>query len=246
MDQAIERFNKEIEFVKQVKQQKRISNEISEKKDEYLLRQEEKERKKAEDELKIQQELKKKEEERANRAIKSKTTANVYKNNKQYMAELEKNKLRQEQIEKQRKNQERVKNNKDKVIERQAVQEQKILDRLDEQEYKLQQKEEDQYRINKAISQYSHIPKVEIDSERVKQATKSKIAKKVQFDKSDKINLFPQTGFTADNLMKDMRYRLSSMLNEAGLHNSEYGKRILQAAPHIQPRKDTIASHNFK
>jgi hypothetical protein len=36
------------------------------------------------------------------------------------------------------------------------------------------------------------------------------------------------------------------MLSEAGLQNSEYGKRVLQVALHTQPRKDTIETHDFK
>ena len=246
MDQAIEKFNKEIEFVKQEKQQKRIHQEIDDKKDDYIQRLEEKEKIKAETELKKQQELTKKEQDRAMRAQKAKNTATVYKTTKNSMGEMERKRLQQEAMQKQKKLQEDIRRNKNKVSERQAIQEQKILERIEDNELQQRAKEEEELRIAKAVSQYPHIPKVEVDHERVKQATKSNEAKKNQFDKSDKVNLFPQTGFTVDNLMKDMRYRLSHVLNEAGLQNTEYGKRVLQAAPHILPRKDTVTTHNFK
>ena len=230
----------------QEKQQKRIHQEIDDKKDDYIQRLEEKEKIKAETELKKQQELTKKEQDRAMRAQKAKNTATVYKTTKNSMGEMERKRLQQEAMQKQKKLQEDIRRNKNKVSERQAIQEQKILERIEDNELQQRAKEEEELRIAKAVSQYPHIPKVEVDHERVKQATKSNEAKKNQFDKSDKVNLFPQTGFTVDNLMKDMRYRLSHVLNEAGLQNTEYGKRVLQAAPHILPRKDTVTTHNFK
>ena len=103
MDQAIEKFNKEIEFVKQEKQQKRIHQEIDDKKDDYIQRLEEKEKIKAETELKKQQELTKKEQDRAMRAQKAKNTATVYKTTKNSMGEMERKRLQQEAMQKQTK-----------------------------------------------------------------------------------------------------------------------------------------------
>lgn len=246
MDLAIEKFTKEIEFVKQEKQQKRIHQEIDEKKSGYLQRIEEKRKVQLEIEEKKQKELEKKAEDRAIRAEKAKNTAVTYKSSKKSVNELEKQRQERLAEEKLRKVRENIKKNKEKVAERQTIQEQKIFDRLEEQELLIQEKESEELRINKAISQYPHIPKVEIDKERVKKPTKSKEAKKNALDKSEKVVLFPQNGFTVDNLMKDMRYRLSHVLNEAGLQNTEYGKRVLQAAPFAGARKDTITSHNFK
>lgn len=246
MDEALEKLAKQLEFVKQEKLQQRIYQEKSGKQSDYQQRLEFKEKLKAEAEEKKQQELKKKENERNTRAVQSKKVATEFKTIKKQQEDLEKKRKTQEIINQKKKNQETISRNRFKVDERQAVQEQKIIERLEEQEQAELKKEEEKMRIEKAISQYQHIPKVDIDSDRVKQNTKSKDAKKVQYDKADKVVLYQQTGFTVDNLMKDMRYRLSSMINDAGLQNSEYAKRVLQVAPHVQPRKDTIASHNFK
>lgn len=246
MDDTILKFNKQIDFINQEKQLQRINQEINEKKPDYLNRIQEKQKIQAEINEKKQQETKKKEDDRITRSLKLKTEAISYKKTKQNLLELEKAKNNKIQILETQKIQEKIRNNKEKVNKRQLIQEQKILERLEDQECIQQKKEEDQARIKNAISQYPHLPKVAIDSDRVKQPTKSVQAKKTLNDKADKVNLFPQTGFTVDNLMKDMRYRLSHILNEAGLQGSEYGKKVLQIAPHTQPRKDTIETHDFK
>ena len=76
------------------------------------------------------------------------------------------------------------------------------------------------------------------------QSLKAKTNK--QLDKGDKVSLYQQTGFTVENLMKDMRYRLSHTLAGAGLEQTEYARRIIQAAPSAKPtRKDTHSSYRI-
>jgi hypothetical protein len=243
MDLAIDRFNKEILFVQQEKLQNRLTAEYQEKKNEFLLRLEEKEKNKAQEQEKKLAEIRKKEKERADRAKDAKNVANDYKSQKAKNTELEKNRKNQEELEKIKKNQQEIKKNKEKVEFRQTVENQKVSDRLEEQKLEDLKKAGNKARIENAVSQYQHIPKVAIDKDRVKQNTKSKDAKKNEIDLGDKAILYQQTGFTADILMKDMRYKLSFILSEAGLQNTEYGKRVIQAAPHQAPRKDTISSH---
>ena len=36
-------------------------------------------------------------------------------------------------------------------------------------------------------------------------------------DKADKVVMFKNDGFTVDNLMKDIRYKISAALSDAGL-----------------------------
>ena len=43
------------------------------------------------------------------------------------------------------------------------------------------------------------------------------IRKNTVIDASEKINLFKNHGYNIDNLMKDVRYKLSCFLSEAGL-----------------------------
>lgn len=134
MDQTIEKFNKEIEFLKQEKQLSRISQEKNEKNEEYLARVEEKQRILAEKEAKKEEETRKKEEERVIRSLKAKNVATTYKQNKNLLSELEKSRLREENSKKQKILQSQILKNKSKVAERQTIQEQKILDRLEDQE----------------------------------------------------------------------------------------------------------------
>lgn len=243
MDQAIERFTKEIQFVKQEKLQNRLSSEYQEKKQEFLIRLDAKEQaRRLEEEKKNEIELKK-EKEKEIRAKDLKKIADGFKEQKNRKNELEKMRKDREEAERVKREKEEIKRNKEKVGFRHNVEKQKIYERLEEQELNQLRIAENKARIENAVLNYQHIPKVAIDSERVKQSTKSKDAKKNGVDLADKAVLFQQTGFTADNLMKDMRYKLSFILSEAGLQNSEYGKRVIQAAPHQAPRKDTISTH---
>jgi hypothetical protein len=105
--------------------------------------------------------------------------------------------------------------------------------------------EAEQRRIDAAIEGYEHRPRLEIDRERVQQTTKSQIAKKVEYDKADAVVLFRNTGFTADNLMKDMRYRLSSALNDAGLAGSAYAQSLLNCIPQNRAMRPSMASSGF-
>lgn len=47
-------------------------------------------------------------------------------------------------------------------------------------------------------------------------------------DKADKVDLFRNDGFTADTLMKDVRYKISAALHSAGLTDSAYGNAVLK------------------
>lgn len=243
MDQAIEKFNKEILFVQQEKLQNRLSQEYQERKIEFMQRIEVKERAKLELEEKNRLEEIKKEKERSERLKNSKKVAGEYKGIKRNFEEMEKIKKEKEEMEKNKRIKEELERNREKVEYRKAVEQQKLIDKLEEQELSNLKRAQDAARVEKAVSHYSHLPKVEIDPERVKKNTKSKEAKKNLHDLADKAVLYQQTGFTVDNLMKDMRFKLSHILTEAGLQNSEYGKRVLQSVPHSNPRRDTISSH---
>ena len=51
----------------------------------------------------------------------------------------------------------------------------------------------------------------------------------MQYDKADKIELSKKTGYSVNQLMTDMRYKLNVALNDAGLANTEYGRQMLVA-----------------
>ena len=46
----------------------------------------------------------------------------------------------------------------------------------------------------------------------------------MQYDKADKIELSKKTGYSVNQLMTDMRYKLNMALNDAGLANTEYAR----------------------
>lgn len=43
--------------------------------------------------------------------------------------------------------------------------------------------------------------------------------------------MFNNPGFTAENLMQDMRYRIQNALNEAGLSGSSYARQVINQIP---------------
>ena len=49
------------------------------------------------------------------------------------------------------------------------------------------------------------------------------IRKETELDKADAVKLFKNHGFTIDNLMKDIRFKVNAALNDAGLQNTTYG-----------------------
>ena len=47
-------------------------------------------------------------------------------------------------------------------------------------------------------------------------------------DKADKVKLFKNHGYNIDNLMKDIRFKINTVLTEAGLHKTTYGQHVLK------------------
>jgi hypothetical protein len=42
------------------------------------------------------------------------------------------------------------------------------------------------------------------------------------------VNLFKNPGYNIDGLMKDIRFKVSTALSEAGLQNTAYGQELLR------------------
>ena len=61
------------------------------------------------------------------------------------------------------------------------------------------------------------------DFNRVIKDTEARVIKgNTKYDKADKIELSKPTGFNIKQLMKDVRYKFSVALGEAGLFNTDY------------------------
>jgi len=111
-----------------------------------------------------------------------------------------------------------VEKNKPIVIIRQTNEHVKIKTRIDEKSRRLKEKEMNVQRIEKAIEGYADRPVVERDFNRMAKDTEALTSKKnTQLDKADQVKLFRADGFNVGDLMKDMRYRISSALFVSGL-----------------------------
>ena len=86
-----------------------------------------------------------------------------------------------------------------------------------------------QEKLDRAVESYACRPQAELDPDRLLQETDSReIRKALEFDKADKVTLDRNTGFTADKLMSDVRYKISAALHTAGLQDSTYANQVLK------------------
>jgi len=175
-----------------------------------------------------------------------KEVTNIYKDEKKAQAQQMIEKQREETRQREEELRLKLEENQPKIDKIREREEQKVKNKyelLEEKKNYLQNREE---RINRAIEDYSFRPDVKIDSERVKQDTESNImAKNVIMDKADKVVLFKNPGFTVDNLMKDIRYKVSSALTNAGLSTTNYAKDLMSGLQgNLQQRRD-MNSNNF-
>ena len=91
---------------------------------------------------------------------------------------------------------------------------------------------ERQLKLDEAVEKLNCRPQVEIDSSRVKKETEARlIRKETVLDKADQVQLFKKHGYSIDNLMKDIRFRVNAALTEANLQGTTYGKQVLKGLP---------------
>lgn len=104
-----------------------------------------------------------------------------------------------------------------------------FVDQYKAKEIKFQQKEENIIRLNNIVENLKVRPKVDIDPQRVKKLTEN-LEKRfsTKRDETDRVILFKNNGFTVDKLMSDLRYKISSVLGEAGLLDRDYTKDFLR------------------
>ena len=58
-----------------------------------------------------------------------------------------------------------------------------------------------------------------------------KIRKETTYDKADKIEIYAKHGYSVDNLMKDIRYRVNAALTNSNLQGTTYAKEVLRGLP---------------
>lgn len=114
---------------------------------------------------------------------------------------------------------------------------------LEEKRNYLKNREE---RINQAVEEYSFRPNPRMDRARVQQDTQKNIlSKDVEMDKADKVELFKNPGFTVDNLMKDIRFKVGAALSNAGLSNTGYAKNLMSGLQGNLAQRRDMSSNNF-
>jgi hypothetical protein len=223
-----EKLAKELSLMKQEVYVAKLHKNRDEKRIEYeaklrVIKEIEEEKK-----LEKQLEMEQKEEEYLKHCQEIKSVAVEYKQEKMTQAQEELEKIRMENKQREEENRQELLKNKPRVDEIRELGEQSAKQKyefLEEKRNYLINREE---RINIAIENYSIRPQVERDPERVTQLTEAKtIAKGVIMDKADKVELFKNPGYTVENLMKDVRYKISAALSDAGLSTTTYAKALM-------------------
>eukprot|EP01022_Parablepharisma_sp_SALTPOND_P020020 TRINITY_DN3524_c0_g1_i1.p1 TRINITY_DN3524_c0_g1~~TRINITY_DN3524_c0_g1_i1.p1 ORF type:complete len:490 (+),score=82.65 TRINITY_DN3524_c0_g1_i1:3075-4544(+) len=107
----------------------------------------------------------------------------------------------------------RIEENKDKVDERNLAEMEKLEKRLVDKANTEREKEEYKEKLNTAIENYKFRPKVEADEKRLEQFTEAMMIRKdTAMDQGDNIKLFKDYGYNTDQLMKDLRFKISTVL----------------------------------
>jgi len=95
--------------------------------------------------------------------------------------------------------------------------------------------------LNAAVENYSFRPQVEADFERLIAETAAREIRKITVrDAADQVELFKNPGYTIDGLMKDIRYKVSATLSEAGLHGTSYGQELLRGLGNQRERNNVL------
>ena len=122
----------------------------------------------------------------------------------------------------------RLSQNKPKVNYRQSVERKKIERKLQDKEERVHMQVKKEERINKAVEGYSFRPQIEASEERLVAPTQALTKKKeVKYDKADKIPLSRVDGYTVNQLMTDMRFKLNVALEGAGLQHTNYAREVM-------------------
>lgn len=91
------------------------------------------------------------------------------------------------------------------------------------------EKELQQERLDRAVEGYKFRPQVETDFGRVVSETAAREIRKVTVvDAADQVQLFKNPGYSVDGLMKDIRFKVSTALAEAGLSGTTYGNELIK------------------
>lgn len=178
------------------------------------------------------------------RADQQKQIATQFKEEKKVEKQIKTQQMREKEEEEKKRVLEELRKNKDKVDQIQQKEIEKVEEKHKILQQKARQQEMLQQRLDQAVENYSFRPMVEADKDRLIKETAAREIRKVTInDAADQVRLFHNPGYTIDGLMKDIRYKVSTALAEAGLHNTAYGKEVLRGlASGVAARPDMIGN----
>jgi hypothetical protein len=117
-----------------------------------------------------------------------------------------------------------LRKNKGKVDEIQRREMERVESLYQQRELKLKERDLYQEKLDKAVEGYAFRPQAEADPERLIQETAAREIRKITVhDAADQVSLFKNPGYNVDGLMKDIRFKISTALAEAGLSGTTYG-----------------------
>ncbi|CDW87601.1 UNKNOWN [Stylonychia lemnae] len=235
---------KELELLKTESQKDQKHKVVEEKRKDYeekmkIIKEIELEKKRQEEEEKRQ-----KDDIQKKRAEEQKQIASSYKQVKKEEQQKKTILDKEKEEEDKRKILEELKKNKDKIDSIQN----RELEKVEQKHQLIQQKamapKLQKERLDKAVENYSFRPQVEADQDRLIKETAAREIRKITIrDNADQVNLFQNPGYTIDGLMKDIRYKVSTALAEAGLQNTSYGQQVLKGlSSNVQPRSDMMGN----
>lgn len=195
----------------------------------FELKQKILEEKKQKESSQLKQELERKEKKLKEYYDEIKFQTEKYRIEKYEKVKKERIELEKEIELKNKKSKEEIKMKLPLIMQRQAQAQNIFIDQYKAKELKLQKKEDDIIRLNNIVENLKVRPKVDIDPQRVKKLTEN-LHKRFtsKRDETDRIILFKNNGFTVDKLMSDLRYKITTVLGEAGLLNRDYTNDFLR------------------
>eukprot|EP00742_Colponemidia_sp_Colp-10_P007508 GILJ01008093.1.p1 GENE.GILJ01008093.1~~GILJ01008093.1.p1 ORF type:complete len:719 (-),score=143.89 GILJ01008093.1:238-2139(-) len=172
-------------------------------------------------------------QEALERARKKEAT-NDFKQIKREQEEIFKKQMEAEALAQQSILKETINRNKVRVEQRQDEMLGIIAYRKQKQQEVMQLHQEREERLAMAAEKFK--VEAEADPTRLTRLTATLAAKHAQgYDVGGGIPLYKVHGFTQDQLMKDMRFKVMSALQTAGLANTEYGRELIAKTQSIRP-----------
>eukprot|EP00743_Colponemidia_sp_Colp-15_P006303 GILK01006782.1.p1 GENE.GILK01006782.1~~GILK01006782.1.p1 ORF type:complete len:704 (-),score=158.23 GILK01006782.1:220-2331(-) len=229
-----EKENAEAAMLKQELHCQRVHEEHAVLKEEFDRKQSEKQMLERIQQERIAAKEKERQQREALERARKKLVANDFKQIKREQEEICKKQMEVEALAQHTMLKETISKNKVRVEQRQDEMLGIMAYRKQKQHEAVQLQQEKQERLARAAEKFK--VEVEADPTRLTRFTATLTAKHSEgYDVGGGIPLYNVHGFTQDQLMKDMRFKVMSALQTAGLANTEYGRELIAKTQSIRP-----------